>query len=93
MKISFWNTPDKRKSRYQCLHNFCIKTIEKQQHNISEFKKKPNQILIRDGKGNLKYVTKVYYLYNSKDDECDTETEIEDEEWLNEIKSILRRWN
>ena len=45
MKISFWNTPDKRKSRYQCLHNFCIKTIEKQQHNISEFKKKPNQIL------------------------------------------------
>jgi hypothetical protein len=80
MKKSFWNQPDKRKSRHQCLNDFCIKAVEKQNYKSSEFKKKPNKILIRDGLGNLKYVSKVYYFYYANDDDCDTETEIEDDE-------------
>ena len=92
MKNTFWNQPDKRKSKHQCLNDFCIKAIEKQQDNIILFKKKPNQILIRDGNGCFKIVSKTYYLYHIKDDEYDTETEIEDECWLNEVKIIKLKY-
>jgi len=74
----FFNSKDKRKSRHECINNFCVNAIKKQKEQINNFKKKPNQILIRDCDGKLKQVSKIYYLYHIKDDEYDTELEIED---------------
>jgi len=74
----FFNQKDKRKSRYQCINNFCLHAINKQKQEIISFKRKPNQILIRDKNGNLKQVSKNYYLYYIQDDEYDTELELEE---------------
>lgn len=78
---SFWNPEDKRmfRLRHQIINDCSIKHITKQKEKEKIFKTKPNQILIRDGNGNLKIVSKTYYLYYTKDDDYDTETEFDKE--------------
>ena len=77
MHNTFWNPEDKRKSKKQIISEYIIKHIEKQKETEKYYKKYPNQRLIRDGNGNLKVVTKNYYLYHNNDDEYDTETEFD----------------
>jgi len=79
LKNSLFNPKDKRKSKYQCVKDFCIIAAKKQRENIVNYNKKPNQILIRNGKGELKLVSKSYYAYHTTDSDYDTETEIDEE--------------
>lgn len=74
---SFWNPQDKRKTRRQIITDCCLSIIEKQKEQEKIFRTKPNQILIRDCNGNLKVVSKTYYLYYTTNDEYDTETEFD----------------
>ena len=76
---TFWNPVDKRKARNELLKCYCFEVIKKQTFENTKFKKMPNTKLIRDGNGNLKIVSKTYYLYHTKPDDYDTETEMDEE--------------
>lgn len=78
MSNRLFNPKDKRLSKYQCIKDYCIIASKKQQENIINYNKKPNQILIRNGRGELVMVSKSYYNYHTTDSDYDTETEIND---------------
>lgn len=95
-KNSFFNPADKRDTlnRRKRLKELCKhKIIPQQQKNELIFRSKPNEYLIRDKNGDLKKVNKTYYLYHIQDDECETETEIIDEEDYLEFERIKNKYN
>lgn len=95
-KNSFFNPADKRDTlnRRKRLKELCkYKIIPQQQKNELIFRSKPNEYLIRDKNGDLKKVNKTYYLYHIQDDECETETEIIDEEDYLEFERIKNKYN
>lgn len=90
---SLFNPPEKRCSRRQVLMNYCKKHYREQKQKEKVFRTKPNQILIRDNKGEYKIVSKHYYFYNMQNDEYDTEEELVDEEHEKEVNRILNIYN
>jgi|688.fasta_scaffold711973_2 hypothetical protein len=91
MKHSIFNPYDEYKM-YKKLNTFLDKHIQLQHKNSVIYKTKPNQYLIRDNKGNLKVVSKNYYLYYIEDDECETETEFEDQERSEFVKYLKDKY-
>lgn len=93
MNNTFWNPQDKRKSINTVLDKYCEKTIEKQKENEKIFQKQSYECLIRDKYGNLKKVSRIYYLYYIENDEYDTETELIDENDELEKIRILNKYS
>lgn len=90
---NLFNPEEKRTTRKNVLMAYCKKHCKEQQQKEKIFKTKPNQILIRDNKGDYKIVTKNYYYYYMHDDEYDTEEELVDEEFEKEKQQILIKYN
>ena len=85
----FFNPDEKTKSKRRIIKEFCLDDyIPKQKENIKIYKTQPNQFLIHDKNGNYKVVSKYYYFYQIEEDEYDTDTELIDEEWENEVIRI-----
>lgn len=81
-----------KESKRDLLSKWCVENVKKQKQIEYQFKKYPNQLLIRDANGNYKKVNKNYYLYYMQDDEYDTEEELYDEEWIHEVKRIKLKY-
>jgi hypothetical protein len=93
-KNSFFNPPDKKRTRRQILTEHCEKNIIPQQKkNIRFFKTKPDQYVIRDKNKEYKIVSKEYYIYHIHEDEYDTDVELIDEEDLIEEERIKNKYN
>jgi hypothetical protein len=90
---SFFNPKDKRQTRRQILERYCEDAVMKQKHNERYFRSKPNQVLIHGADGSFKIVSRVYALYHMEEDEYETETELEDEEWTKEVDRIKEFYN
>jgi ADP-glucose pyrophosphorylase len=90
---TFFNPKDKRQSKRQILEKYCEDAVMKQKHNERYFRSKPNEILIHSSDGAYKVVSKSYALYHMEEDEYETETELEDEEWVNEVERIKAFYN
>ena len=93
----FFNPDEKSNNPYRnrnkLIRDLCTNDIiPKQKQNIIFYKKKPNQFLIHDKNGEYKIVSKYYYFYEIKEDEYDTDTELVDEEWENEVKRIQDKY-
>lgn len=82
-----------KESKRDILSKWCCENFKKQQKIEKLYKKYPNEILIRDKNKNYKRVTKNYYLYYIEEDEYDTETELEDPEWVAEVQRIQNKYN
>lgn len=91
--MSLFNPKDKRKTRKEVLLDYCDEHFRKQKQQEKLYKSRPNQILIRDGKGQYKIVSKNYHLYHMEDDEYDTEEELLDEEFEKEKLRIKMKYN
>ena len=90
--MSYLNPYDEYKL-YKNLNDFLDKHTQKQKHNDIIYKQKQNEYIIRDNKGCIKIVSKNYYLYHTKNDEYETETEFEVEEWLDYTNSVKQKYN
>jgi hypothetical protein len=90
---NLFNPQEKRLTRREVLMTYCKRHHKEQQRKEKLFKSKPNQMLIRDNKGNYKIVSKDYYYYRMKDDEYETEEELVDEEEEEEKRRILIKYN
>jgi hypothetical protein len=90
---TFFNPKDKRQTKRQILEKYCEDAVMKQKHNERYFRKKPNEILIHGADGEYKVVSKAYAMYHMAEDEYETETELEDEEWAIETERIKAFYN
>jgi hypothetical protein len=91
--MNYFNPAEKRKTRKQILDEYCKDHVAKQQKEEIFFRKRPNQMLIRDKNDEYKVVSKTYYHYYMENDEYDTEKELEDEEWTNYVADLKLRLN
>lgn len=73
-----FNPKDKRVGRKNIIEEFCSKHYKEQEKKIKLYKTSPNQVLIKDKNNEYKIVSKYYFNYLIQDDECETETELED---------------
>lgn len=90
---NFWKPLEKRSTRKDILSAYCSEHFIKQKQTEKMYRKKPNDILIRDCNGNYKVVSKYYYMYHMEEDEYDTETELVDEDFELEKQEILNKYN
>lgn len=88
----FFNPYDNNK-KYERLYRYCQKTLQKQNEAEKLFRNHKNELLIRDKNGNLKKVNKYYKLYRMENDEYETETELEDEEFEMEKQAIIKKYS
>jgi hypothetical protein len=91
---NLFNPKDKVKvRRNQDLINYTILHLSEQKYRHHIYKTKPNQLLIHDKDGKYKIVSKNYALYHMDNDEYNTETELDDEDFINEEKRIKEKYS
>ena len=91
--MSLFNPKDKRRTRKDVLSEYCTIHFKKQKETEKLFRKRPNEILIRDSLGKYKIVSKYYYLYHMEEDEYDTEEELVDPDDEAEFIRIKNKYN